>query len=446
MVGSEAADSQRRGRPLLATAAQQFPAPSTESKRSRTRSREPDEAKERIDQEPELNMRKEEEDKIRNIKMAVEDEFAKVIPADSLKMIKKVSLELASKIEQLQKTNSRITQHEKDIESLKTTRVPNGMKPVSFPYETPFLDSLMFEESSWHVEIPKETTLRDAKKIIHCSYLHSMRKIDLMIARAQRTDLRKATKKSEFVNKCSESFKSKVQTWRDLDLDFEEEEPEANKITTSMVESKASNVYDKTVDQAAALVKKRKDHLKFQEKKKQDMVNKMLQKTPEELLKQTIDARIRENVKHTRSANNSRDRANPHLNSASAFVATTSGSAAMADDPVEMFWVERAKQNKKKQDLKGGKGKGKGKDKGNSAGPDTSKGASKGMDAKGTKNKGAAKGKTSKGPSSHPSSGASKSFLGRAWHHAKKGKGKGGKPGKGKEGKGKGKAGWKKGW
>ena len=104
----------------MATAAQQFPAPSTESKRSRTRSREPDEAKERIDQEPELNMRKEEEDKIRNIKMAVEDEFAKVIPADSLKMIKKVSLELASKIEQLQKTNSRITQHEKDIESLKS--------------------------------------------------------------------------------------------------------------------------------------------------------------------------------------------------------------------------------------------------------------------------------------------------------------------------------------
>ena len=270
-----------------------------------------------------------------------------------------------------------------------------------------------------------------------------------MIARAQRADLRKATKKSEFVNKCSESFKSKVQTWRDLDLDFEEEEPEANKITTSMVESKASNVYDKTVDQAAAPVKKRKDHLKFQEKKRQDMVNKMLQKTPEELLKQTIEARIKENVKQKRSANSSKDGVNPHLNSASAFVATTSGSAVMADDPIETFWIEGAQQNNKtQQNPKGGKGKGKGKEKGKGKGKgqDKSKGAWKGVDTKGAKGKGAAKGKASKGSSSQPSSDASKSFLGYAWHHAKKGKGKEGKPGKGKDGKGKSKAGWRKRW
>ena len=158
LFGSEATDSQRRGRPLLASAAQQFPAPIAELRRPRTRCREPEEANVHAEQEPELNMRKEEEDKIRNIKMAVEDEFAKVIPADSLKMIKKVSLELATKIEQLQKTNSRIMQHEKDIECLKMMRVPNGMKPVSFPYETPFLDSLIFEESSVHVEIPEQTT------------------------------------------------------------------------------------------------------------------------------------------------------------------------------------------------------------------------------------------------------------------------------------------------
>ena len=49
-------------------------------------------------------MRRHEEAKIKQIKSTVEDEFAQAIPQDTMKSIKKFSLDLASKVEQLQKT------------------------------------------------------------------------------------------------------------------------------------------------------------------------------------------------------------------------------------------------------------------------------------------------------------------------------------------------------
>ena len=83
---------------------------------------------------------------------------------------------------------------QEEIQVLAQDRVPNGMKPVPYPYETAFLDSLMINRGEWKVELPENTNLREARKMIHCSYLRIMREIDHEIAKAQRVELRNSTK------------------------------------------------------------------------------------------------------------------------------------------------------------------------------------------------------------------------------------------------------------
>lgn len=240
-------------------------------------------------------MRRHEEAKIKQIKSTVEDEFAQAIPQDTMKSIKKFSLDLASKVEQLQKTNARMKKQQEEIQILAQNRVPNGMKPVPYPYETAFLDSLMINRGEWKVELPENTNLREARKMIHCSYLRIMREIDHEIAKAQRVELRNSTKKSAFIEKCATAYTAKASLWKDLDLDFEDE-PKTNNITEEVLRVKASNVYDKTIDHAATLLQKRKDQEKAQRMKKDGLLKSMLNKSPEDLLHMTIDARIEERM------------------------------------------------------------------------------------------------------------------------------------------------------
>jgi hypothetical protein len=136
---------------------------------------------------------------------------------------------------------------QEEIQILAQDRVPNGMKPVPYPYETAFLDSLMINRGEWKVELPENTNLREARKMIHCSYLRIMREIDHEIAKAQRVELRNSIKKSAFIEKCATAYTAKASLWKDLDLDFEDE-PKTNNITEEVLRVKASNVYDKTID------------------------------------------------------------------------------------------------------------------------------------------------------------------------------------------------------
>lgn len=394
--------------------------------------------------EPE-SMRKEEEAKIKGIKEAVEDEFAKTLPQDTLKAIKKFSLDLASKIEQLQKTNHRIKQHEQEINQLQNMRIPNGCKPVPYPYESPFLDSIQIETEAVTVEFPEGTSLREAKRILHCKYLEHMRTIDLKIAQAQRTELRKSTKKQTFVDRCVETYKGKTDLWRELDLDFEND-PAGSGITASVLEAKADNLYHKTVDQAAILLQKRKEHEKSRQITKEKLLKEMLEKSPEELLQMTIDARIAEKMPRAKkpAKPTNQEKKNQllqnHFNTASAFVATSTPTDNTMSDPsnFQHLWKDLPTQPSRLTNQKG-KGKGKQKQLGPSKGKGKNLKCSKGDHKGKTKGKGKGYGKhTSKGNQKGASTG---SFLDKRLHHAKKGKGKGEQTGKLNRNKGKGKGG-----
>ena len=457
MVGNESAQPGHERRPTRQLHQVQPPGDGSQRdlQQERSRSRTRDEATEDADAQ---NMRRHEEAKIKQIKSTVEDEFAQTIPQDTMKSIKKFSLDLASKVEQLQKTNARMKKNEEELQILAQNRVPNGMKPVPFPYETPFLDSLKINKEEWKVQFPEDTSLREARKMIHCSYLRIMREIDHEIAKAQRVDLRSSTKKSAFVEKCTAAYTAKASLWKDLDLDFEDE-PRTNNITEEVLRIKASNVYDKTIDHAATLLQKRKEQEKAQQMKKDGLLKSMLNKSPEDLLHMTIDARIEERMPNKPkpaakpTAQEQREnQAKKQFNSAKAFVATTKpdGDVDMHDPmSIAHFWLQDSQTNKqhgKGNNKKSSKGHSKGNNKGNNKGMMKGKGKGKGSTTPGHKGKA-----TTATPSGKPhAKGAnqrqhehhkgSRPFLDKRLHHGKKGKGKGDHNGKrsSKAGKGKG--------
>ena len=275
---------------------------------------------------------------------------------------------------------------QEEIQILAQDRVPNGMKPVPYPYETAFLDSLMINRGEWKVELPENTNLREARKMIHCSYLRIMREIDHEIAKAQRVELRNSTKKSAFIEKCATAYTAKASLWKDLDLDFEDE-PKTNNITEEVLRVKASNVYDKTIDHAATLLQKRKDQEKAQQMKKDGLLKSMLNKSPEDLLHMTIDARIEERMPNKpkpatklTAKELKENQAKKQFNSAKAFVATTKpeGDVDM-QDPMSTahFWLQNSQTNKQ-QNKEYYKTNSKGNNKGNSKGMTKGKGRGKG--------------------------------------------------------------------
>lgn len=326
------------------------------------------------------SLRRMEEAKTQLIKRSVEDEFAQAIPQDTMKSIKKYSLDLASKVERLQKTNARLRQQQEEIAILEQNRVPNGMKPVPYPHESAFLDIIMIDKDAWTVEFPEGTSLREARQLVHCSYLKLMREMDQKVTEQQRLELRSSTRKSVFVDKCVDTYKEKTSLWKDLDLDLEDE-PDTDSITEEVLRVKASNVYDKTIDHAAILVQKKKEQEKLQQRKKDEILKDMLQKSPEDLLRMTIDARIEERMpgknypsaKSTAKQQKAQQTAR-QFNSAKAFVASTqpnNDESMMDPQSLNEFWVpsSQAHSNPQGKTNKGGnkggnkgaqKGKGKG--------------------------------------------------------------------------------------
>ena len=91
---------------------------------------------------------------------------------DAIKTIKKNSQELAMKIEQLQKTNARISKLEDERAILEKGRLPNGNKPFAVPFETPLWDSLTVEDSvrEWSVTVPEGTSPREARDKFYLSF------------------------------------------------------------------------------------------------------------------------------------------------------------------------------------------------------------------------------------------------------------------------------------
>ena len=75
-----------------------------------------------------------EHERIRQIKQLVENELMKALPSEALQHVKKSALDLSTKIDSLQKVNSRLSKAKDDLELLQCYRITGFlMEPVLFP-------------------------------------------------------------------------------------------------------------------------------------------------------------------------------------------------------------------------------------------------------------------------------------------------------------------------
>ena len=302
--GSES-DGTGRRRPLLAPASQHPDL--TVRQRSRSRQRDEDEPAESHQEMPDEAMPEAEarpnvieHERIGQIKQLVENELMKALPSEALQHVKKSALDLSTKIDSLQKVNSRLSKAKDDLELLQNYRIPNGTRPVPMPYDSPLLDSLRPASTWWTFAVDDTVSIREAKKRIHCQYLSAMKTLDVQVAKAQRKNLRDYAKKSAFLDRCKAARRTQKSLWDHLDLDLEDDVPQTVQgLTDTAFDARIESVYIKTVDQAA-IAQKKAQLESLQQKGKERQIQELLKSKPEDLLNAVIDERISDRLKPRR--------------------------------------------------------------------------------------------------------------------------------------------------
>lgn len=410
--------------------------------RRRSRSREPGIASVQDQADPSVSQRQEVERKIQEIKSLVDAELKNSISADALKTIKKHSLDLASKIEQLQKTNARIVKNNEDIEKLLQGRIPNTCKPCSVPFETTLWDSISPSETlrTFSVVFPEGISLRESRERLHRAYLERMKQYDQLVAQKQREDLRLATKKSVFVQKCLETRATQNTLWNDLDLDLEED-VSMKGMSVEHLSAKATVIYTRTVDRAASFLKTKKELEAKSQLRKDRLLTALSQKAPVDFLNEAIDKRIV--LAQQQPKTKQRKPLPSSVNAAAAFVSTTSNTSMNKDDFAPFVSEPLTAKGTGKFARPGPvQNKGKGKGVSSAKGNQKSKGKGKSINIESDNWRSNSWRHSSwNNPSAqqHGTAKGGKSKQESVFHFGRKGKGKGGKTGNTSKGKNKGK-------
>lgn len=405
----EPATAGTRRRSILGPASAHFP---QDRRRSRSRESRPGASNDdpnEVEQQakPDVEMVDEtKQQEIQAIKALVEKELENLVSPELSKHIKKVTLELSSKIYALQRTKARLEKADDELRILGENRLPSGVKGVSIPFETPLLDTVCVEEeTSFNVAIPAGKTLREAKSMIHMTALKAQKEIDKKIISLQRDELRKVTKKDHFVQRGLEMFKQQANDWAILDLDLDDDETDVRGISEKNLIARMFTIYKKTVDKIAADVKRKAEADSKKVKSKADLIAKLSRTPPADLLNQAIDDRIAAAMKtrkHTKPADQT-------IDSATLFVAAQDNNMdanAVSRSLPSNFGLPKNGTSPAKGGGKAGKGKAKGRGKGKGKEDSTAKSKGKGKNnqssavqskGKGKKNQEKGRGKSKAG-------------------------------------------------
>ncbi|CAE7247164.1 unnamed protein product [Symbiodinium sp. CCMP2592] len=268
------------------------------------------------------------------------NELKDFLSADALKVIKRNSLGLAAKIEQLQKTNARIGKLEDEVAALEQGRLPKGNKPFTVPFETSLWDTMQASEETrtWTVTVPEGSSLRETREFMYLSFLKKIRDMDLQLAKKQREDLRTTTKKSTFVDRCLETRSTHSELWKELDLELDVDDSDIKGMSVESLTAKATVIYKRTVDKAASSLKAKKDLETRKAAQRDRVLEQIVKKSPQDFLNEAIDQRIAAVSKAMPKPSQAVFRAPPGLpiDAASAFVSASS-NAIMTKDDVAAF-------------------------------------------------------------------------------------------------------------
>jgi len=227
-----------------------------------------------------------------NTKTLVSDMMEKTVPPELQKHISKTTLELAAKIESLQKLNIRIKECEENIKCVATRNVlPPNVKATPIGFQSPLLDTLAPSRVDGQT-FENCPTIRDAKAMIHRNAMYMQWNLDLQIMQAQRLQLKEYCKKENFVNRAAAANTARISTWKELDLDLSDDELEITGVSDEQLTAKLVVLFKKVLEQAAAEKRAIEKAKSTSATKKEKLRDKLAQKSPEEHFNMAIDEKL----------------------------------------------------------------------------------------------------------------------------------------------------------
>ena len=163
--------------------------------------------------------------------------------------VKKQASESGAKIQSLQNTNRSI-QSCKDVLSEMDQTPPGelppgrGLRRIPIHFETPLLGTIRINEAiSTAINIDHNTSIRDAKAIVHKEMIKLQKNLDLQLLEAQRTNLRMVTKRSNFVERCMSLDDEQKTVWSKLDLDNDDDQATLAGMSRDELELQVTTIY-----------------------------------------------------------------------------------------------------------------------------------------------------------------------------------------------------------
>lgn len=321
----------------------------------------------------------------------VAKDLGKFLPAHLTKSIQKQSQDLRNRIQALQKTNDRKTKLENEITMLRAGQLPPTVKKVAHSFETALLDSPAAQDGLSFQIVPGDT-IRTAKERSHLAYVLAQKQMDLQLVDLHRSNLKEYVKRSNFVSRCSEHFQNRAAPAKTscavLDIDEDDMDNTTGLHEFGMTEIQFQgmivSLYKKIVDSEAAKVLLVKASGDKKQQQKQQFLEQVANKSPQEFLNETIDERLKflqskkskGKGKGSKTGPASAQLAIAAIQSYTGKISADQAGAILADSPAMPSTGRQALPTAKAKPKP--KGKGKGKSKGTRSEPSTNKGANKG--------------------------------------------------------------------
>eukprot|EP00931_Biecheleriopsis_adriatica_P106787 TRINITY_DN81174_c0_g1_i1.p1 TRINITY_DN81174_c0_g1~~TRINITY_DN81174_c0_g1_i1.p1 ORF type:complete len:490 (+),score=116.36 TRINITY_DN81174_c0_g1_i1:1486-2955(+) len=237
------------------------------------------------------------------LKDMVDSELGKYMNPTIAKDIKKETEKLVDKIRAMQKTKTRTSTIEKEIEELKQGRLPHSAKQLGISFQSHLLEEMASQEGV-DCTIDTQASTRENKEKLHLQYLLHQRQLDIQLLKMHRQELKQFLKVDNFIARCLKDFGGGPSNPSDslhllgiADSDDEMNGPTSINTFGQSIESitaKVVAIYKKVVDKEAARVL----NISKEEKSKADEAKKFIEavikKSPEEHLLDTVDRRLKD--------------------------------------------------------------------------------------------------------------------------------------------------------
>ena len=221
-----------------------------------------------------------------------------VLPQDSLRRVKKLATELLSDLTNLRKTTDRIKKHDNNNEVYGKNLLPNDVKRFRVGFECAELDlPWQTEAYSFRIDVPAGTSMRATKELLHRKHLEYQELVDTAVAKKRQETLQVKVRRQSFISQCTGIVTSHRDIRSELGLPLDEEDKGLWSHSDRNMEEKALQVWKSTVDRFVVATSKLKEAASTSLKNKQNLVDRLHDKTPATLFDDAVDARVEQKFK-----------------------------------------------------------------------------------------------------------------------------------------------------